>query len=231
MKIIILGPHNTGTNLLQKILENCRCSLIGKNLSPLIDNTIIWKHNFDFEHINNLLQHENNLVIFMYKNIFNWLFSMKKDSYEFDFKTIHGEATFNGLGNKELYNKPFFAPPKKIFKNIIEVYNIYYANYIDCLNKYKNIIFLDYAKIIDKTICFSYINNKLKSINLKIFDENNLLKILSEPSKNHGNSVKNSEVAYANYYSNQLLVKNFIMQRDFIKHFIRYDIISFYERH
>jgi hypothetical protein len=232
MNLIILGPMNSGTNLLKKILENSGCFLLDNSntqIFPVGDGSIIWKHNFDFQQIETLLQDPNNLVIFMYKNVFNWLFSMKKKSYEIEFKTIDGEAKFHGIWNGELYATNFIVPNKQTFTNIIQLYNIYYTNYRNCLMKYNNVIFLDYEKIIDKVNCFQYINNKLKKIQLRIISEDSLLKVLSQPSKEHGHSVKNSDEAYLNYSNNQILVKNFIYQRPQLYKFISNNIIFFYE--
>jgi hypothetical protein len=102
---------------------------------------------------------------------------------------------------------------------------------MNCLLKYNNVIFLDYAKIIDKNNSFQYINNKLKCLHLRILSQDKLLKVLLEPSKEHGHCVKNSDEAYENYINNQILVKSFIYKRPRLHRFIRNDIIYFYENH
>ena len=77
----------------------------------------------------------------MYKNVYNWLYSIKKAQY-----TLQGDKLCSTV---ELRGK--------IFPNAVELYNFYYINYISLLNKFNNIVFLDYHKLLKDN---SYFFNK-----------------------------------------------------------------------
>ena len=127
--IYVIGPFNSGTNLLDQVINNCNCI-------DLISNTKItytyfknypfcnYKHTLDFESITKFLDDPNNIVIIMYKNIYNWIYSIKKTHYGIKFDDANLYSSVNLWGKK--------------YKNIIEIYNYYYTNYLLLLNKYGN---------------------------------------------------------------------------------------------
>ena len=108
-KIQILGPFNTGTNLLSKIL---------KNIDQIIEihpegHTLFWKHTIRKEKIQQHIDSNNDtLFICLYKPLHNWLCSMLKASYALKWnKKLESKIhNFRGLN----------------FTNIVDVYNTYY---------------------------------------------------------------------------------------------------------
>ena len=110
-----------------------------------------------------------------------------------------------------------------------QLYNYYYSTYINLINKNKNVIFLDYYKIIDKETCFNYINSKLEKYNLYLESNNKLIETLNKSSKDHGNPVKNSDEALKSYLSNKLLVKKFIIRNTNINKDVNNQIIKYFE--
>lgn len=158
------------------------------------------------------LRNKDNLLIIMYKNVYNWLYSIKKANYEIKYTKLFLPV--------ELFNKKF--------SNMIELYNFYYINYMSILERYPNVIFLDYKKVIDTNTSYDYINQKLSKINLLIDSNDNFYKILMQPSKNHGNSVKDSQEAHATYFINNQLVYNFLQKYNF-KRSVQHTLIDYYE--
>ena len=85
-KIQILGPFNTGTNLLAKILK--------KNINQDIKihregHTLFWKHTIDRSKIDEYIEsNPDTLFICLYKPIQNWICSMKKASYLYNGKKL-----------------------------------------------------------------------------------------------------------------------------------------------
>jgi hypothetical protein len=85
--IKIVGPFNTGTNLLANIINSDNCvDLLSNSTCSLLrqtthDATNFDKHTVNISEIIQYLQNEKNLVIIMYKNVYNWLYSIKKAQY------------------------------------------------------------------------------------------------------------------------------------------------------
>jgi hypothetical protein len=214
-QIHIIGPYNTGTNLLHNIITNCDCKDLTTN-----DNVIIKsqhdpfdKHTININTIKTYLDNPNNLLIIMYKNIYNWLYSIKKACYSLQYTKLYLPA--------KLYDQNFL--------NVIEVYNYYYINYMSLLNTYNNVIFLDYEKIIDKFISYGYVNEKLKKINLYISLENEFNLQLMKPAKTHGNTVISTVQANNIFLHNQNMVKNFVNTNHNLMKSVKNILISFYE--
>ena len=219
-EIHIFGPVNTGTNLIIKIINNCKC--IDKTTQQILhagDQLKLWNNQTAIKHCTNInviqndINNSDTLAIIMYKNVYNWIYSLKKKSYE---------IKFNGLNKPVIFNK-------NIYKNAIQLYNYYYSTYINLINKNKNVIFLDYYKIIDKETCFNYINSKLEKYNLYLESNNKLIETLNKSSKDHGNPVKNSDEALKSYLSNKLLVKKFIIRNTNINKDVNNQIIKYFE--
>ena len=150
----VIGPYNTGTNLLFNIINNSECIDLIQNKSISIEHQHrpFGKHTLDIKIIENYLNNPDNLLIIMYKNVNNWLYSIKKAHYDIKYTKLYFPV--------ELDNKKF--------PNMIELYNFYYINYMSILEKYPNAIFLDYKMVINKSKSYDYINNKLSKINLFI---------------------------------------------------------------
>lgn len=190
--IQILGPYNSGTNLISKILNE---NLSNVNINPLkkLDPLIIWKHTIDKNKLFRVVQNnKNTLFICIYKPIFNWIHSIFKSSYEIK------------IENKNIKSSCQFIDKK--YNNLIEIYNEYYLNYIKLISNFDNVIYMNYYDFISKN-SKNYINSKLKKFKLKI-TKNNIQNILNNPGKNHGISVKSAEEALKNREINYQKIKN-----------------------
>lgn len=220
-EIFCIGPFNTGTNLLQKIILNADCVTINDNKQVSLRNkdTDPWIKNVNFKHcfLRNILDKfiytKNMGIIILYKNVYNWIYSIKKEPYEFKFNKIFDTVTVD----------------KYKFKNIIEIYNLYYTMYMDILEKNSNVIFLDYYKLINNDTCFEYLNQKLLPLGIRINNKEKLLQELNQPAKQHGKCIQNSKLALENYLSNQELVKQFVIKNTNMNCTISKKIIDYFE--
>ena len=212
----VIGPYNTGTNLLFNIINNSECIDLIQNKSISIEHQHrpFGKHTLDIKIIENYLNNPDNLLIIMYKNVNNWLYSIKKAHYDIKYTKLYFPV--------ELDNKKF--------PNMIELYNFYYINYMSLLEKYPNAIFLDYKMVINKSKSYDYINNKLSKINLFINLKNKFNETLMTPAKNHGTSVKNVIEAKESYSGIQDMVKKFLLKKPKFKRSIKPVLIDYYEK-
>ena len=131
----------------------------------------------------------------MYKNIFNWLYSIKKVSYELNVNKLTDKIHFLG----------------DTYKNTVDIYNTYYRNYIKLINNYSNVVWIDYIKLADPINGYSYLKNKLSPFKLNLINETKFIEILNKPSKQI--SVKNAKEAQTNYEPNKVMVKQFLIKK------------------
>lgn len=227
-KIQLLGPFNTGTNLLAKILKQN----IKQNIKLYMDGeTLFWKHTINKSLIEKyIILNTDTLFICLYKPIHNWICSMQKSSYNIKWdKTLTGKCNFTPqLQNGILYKGRILYKGQK-YNNIIEIYNEYYNMYIELINAHKRVIFVNYYDIIDKENVVKYISNKLSVYNLSIKSDHNIFSILDKPSKYHGKSVKSADEAINKRnkcYSN---INNCEQNKLIIKEYFNYEIREFFE--
>ena len=212
-KIQILGPFNTGTNLLSKILK--------KNVDQIIEihpegHTLFWKHTIRKDIIQEHIDSNNDtLFICLYKPLHYWLCSMLKESYCLNWNKKIESKILNFRGLK--------------FTNIIDVYNTYYNGYMELINNNDRVIFMDYYEIINDSTVEEYITNKLSPFNLSLRINNDILLILNKPAKGHGNSVESSEMAKEkkNYCYNK--INSCKKNRAIIKKYYNYEITKYFE--
>mgnify|MGYP001181118613 CR=1 FL=1 len=147
---------------------------------------------------------------------------MQKSSYNIKWnKTLTGKCIFT--------HKKFMKGIKLEFPNIIEIYNQYYNMYIELIQTYKRVIFMNYYDFIKKENVVKYITNKLFRYNLSIKSDNNIFSILSKPSKKHGKSVNSSNQALNKKNECFNKINNFEKNRLIIKKHFNYEIIDFFE--
>jgi hypothetical protein len=166
----VLGPFNTGTNLMYNILSNYE-----------FDNLdFMYKHEINSNIIEKEIQDDSKIFIIMYKPLYNWLYSIQKDPYDIKFIENRFEGRVRFCGNN--------------YKNVIELYNYYYKMYKN-FAQYDNVLILDYFKIIAPD-GFNYLKSKLQKLSIDYTDQNFFKNQMNTPSKSHGNSVKNSRHAF-----------------------------------
>jgi hypothetical protein len=212
-KVFVVGPFNTGTNLMAKILMECTDVENKDSIKNSGNDNICWKHALN---IDEFVQDPNAIVIVMYKNIYNWLYSIKKEKYEIKMTHIHMPV--------EIRDQKFL--------NIIDLYNSYYRMYMHHIVNNPNVIFVNYRGIIDKnkSSVYRYLRNKLQSVGIKMTaPTKKLVEVLNKPAKIHGGSVSASDEALAQWSKNQILFREFIHRRTTIGKFVSKDILRFFE--
>ena len=214
-QVHIIGPYNTGTNLLFNIINQTECIDVIENKSITIkhQHKPIGKHTLDIKTIENYLDNPDNLLIIMYKNVYNWLYSIQKSPYDIKYTKLYLPVKLDG----------------KKFPNMIELYNFYFINYMSILQRYPNAIFLDYNKVIDNANSYNYIQAKLSKIGLSMNSITKFNETLMKPSKEHGKSVKNVIEANNNYEYRQNVVKEFLQDKPLFHSSVKHIFIDFYE--
>lgn len=215
-KIIIFGAWNTGTNLISNILSNSNCVFLSNENKNVEFENAVWKHHPKYSVIEPIAKDPNRIVVIMYRNVYSWLNSMQKSSYELNFQSINSIAQ---IKTKDI---------DMTFRHILHVYNHYYSNYIKLFNNYSNIVFFDYQKIANEEIAFDYINFKLSKVNLTIKTKYKVIQQLIQPSKQHGKPVNNSFEALQKYKKTILQMKNEVKKYK-MEAFIDTNIIEFFE--
>ena len=212
-KIQILGPFNTGTNLLAKILKE---NIQQKIQIQYDGQTLCWKHTLDKSLIEEKIKlNPDTLFICLYKPLHNWICSMQKSSYNVKWnKTITGKCTF--LKNRH-------------YNNIVELYNIYYNMYIQLINDHKRVVFMNYYDIIVKENVVKYVTNKLSAFNLSIKGNHNIFNILNKPSKAHGRSVNSANDAINKADKCYNSINNCEKNKLIIKEWFNYEIKDYFE--
>jgi len=173
--IQVLGPYNSGTNLLVNMLAG--------NLNKEIKltdegSTIIWKHSINKRKIRSVIdKNPETIFIVVYKPVINWIKSMIKRQYMV-------------IWDKNVYSQCEFK--KRKFRNIINLYNSYYRMYRKFCRRFSNVIYVSYYDIIKKDTVLEYINGKLGKYDLKVENEEKFFGALERPSKkNSGKPVSN----------------------------------------
>jgi hypothetical protein len=222
-KITVIGAWNSGTNLIQNILANNECinTHTGNKIDIYPIHTPIWKHNPKMMLVNDIIQDKNNIVVIMYRNVYSWIHSMLKTSYEVKIRSLDGMVQIeNAKHGSNMY-----------FKNIIHLYNHYYINYKNFLENNNNVIFFDYNKIIDKDKAFDYINYKLSFLDIQLNSYEKMVEQLNKPAKDHGCCVKNCLEANAKLQiRKQSIINTLHNQYPKLTKFINNDIQHFYEK-
>lgn len=213
-KIQVMGPFNSGTNLVTDILMDNSIDMKDEKVETC-ENMLMWKHTLRTDFIANKIKIPTNLFIIMYKNVYNWLFSIQKNPYDITLNNgICGTAEMQGFK----------------YDNVIQLHNRYYNMYRSMLKDYpKQVVYLDYYKIIQENPT-EYINSKLEKIGVRIKDVKKIEKVLSEPSKNHGKDcVKNASDARWKYDRVQSMMKTYVSSNPRMRSMIRNDIMEWFE--
>ena len=227
-KIQILGPFNSGTNLLAKILNNAA----NEKLSLSCDgSTFFWKHSIYFKKIYNFIKNNPNvLFICMYRDIFQWIESTLKSNYD-----IKGLPTYKpgnkiiSISSKNSFLQLKLDKPCSIhgyyFKDLIHLHKFYLFNYLKLITRFKNVICISYSKLL-LTDRFNYLSKKLNKFNITL-NNLNLEKIFQKPAIGHGCSVKNIKQAKEKIEN----INNKFSEKDlkYIKKRINHKLIHFFK--
>lgn len=156
----LLGPFHSGTNLMARILSR-----------QFSSSQKVHKHTLSEIKID-----PDVIYIVMYKNVYNWMASIKKEPYEIRF-----------LGG-------FYDPiqyQNRYFDHLLALYHEYYQRYRVFLQTYPTqTICIDYYRLIQGMSGLTYLNHQLQTIGSPVLqDQAHFLRMLSTPSKRHGKSV------------------------------------------
>ena len=174
--IQVLGPYNSGTNLVNKILKT---HLISDHTPD--GNTHIWKHTFKQSVLEKVIEeHPNTLFVVCYRPMYSWIKSTECSPYKLIWdKRL--DTTVELLG--------------ETFPSIIHLYDHYYRMYQVLVDKYENVIPIEYFKICHINDSYEYMQLKFVPFSIGLPTKEELNTLLNEPSKIHGCSVKNSQQA------------------------------------
>lgn len=203
-KIQILGPFNSGTNLITKILLSFIKYVNIENIVKINKegHTLFWKHTL--HNLETYINNKDNIIyIICYRNAFSWFASIMKTNYEITFNTNEKNITSNIIFKKQKYD------------NLLCLWLNYYNNYKILFNNNSiKFLIINYEKIININNVKNYIQIFLTNLcmymnihNIEItinnyIQSNEFINVLYKSSKNHGSPVNNIDEAYFKYNSN-----------------------------
>lgn len=209
----VMGPFNTGTNLILRILEDHCVDETGSRLESS-ENMLFWKHTLRTDFIEKALESHQNRFIIIYKRVYNWVYSIYQNPYDISLQDgMLGGATMQGTS----------------YDNLIMLYNRYYNMYKGMIMDHPDrVVMLDYGKMIRDP---DYIVQRLQHINLFLTDQTIIEDVLSTPSKNHGvGCVQNAKEALEKYERVGSLMKGEIDNHP-ISASIHHDLVKWCEDH
>ena len=215
----VIGPFNSGNNLCKQILlrNTSGQEWISTNSQEL------WKHCCNKDKLEDIIKNnKDNLFVIMYKSLPFWIYSIKKMPYSiiWDKNNINSQCEMNIVQHSK--------NNRSIFENIAELHKEYYKIYMYLINKYDNVIFLNYHKLINRNNIYKYLSNKFDKYNIT-FNEN-IKYVLDRPSKVEGNPVRNSNEAILR--TNKIIerINNNSVEKNFILKNLDDKIIKFFEK-
>jgi hypothetical protein len=176
--IQIFGPFCSGTNLITKILKENVMETVNIHWEG---HTHIWKHTIRLSHLEGCVKKQKDtLFICVHKPLYEWVASIQKKPYDIKWnKNIKYPCSLRNMK----------------WNTIVHLYDNYYSNYKYLMENYKNVICVNYYKLLDNNSVKQYITNKIIPYSLTIKEKDNIYKILQRPAKRHGKSVKNAKEA------------------------------------
>jgi len=174
--INLLGPYNSGTNVVHNLLK-------GKLASKDEGSTRIWKHSMKKIMIENYTkEYRTTLFVICYRPLYSWLKSCQKTPY-----TIR----WDGKLDTEVKINEY------MYKNIIELYEHYYNMYQYLAARCPNVVVVEYYKICDEAISYEYLQGKLAPFGVSLPTKEEYSAILNRGAKTHGSTVGSATEAIA----------------------------------
>jgi hypothetical protein len=172
----LLGPYNTGTNLVNNLLKT---QLKSKDDG----STRIWKHSLKKIMIENYTkEYSDTLFVICYRPMYSWIKSIEA-------VPNHMQIQWDGALNTPIKINDY------TFNSIIDLYDTYYNNYQYLLQRCPNVIMVEYYKICDPAISYYYLKSKVAPFNVKLPSRSEYNAILNKQAKTHGPSVNNCQEA------------------------------------
>ena len=198
-QIYILGPFNSGTNLLASMLRD---NVIGARLVEE-DSKLYWKHTLNKHHLLFLQKNRRNILCIMHRPLLSWIAGVQKMPYDFVFLP-DGKVRFL----------------EQIFPNIVEVYRAYNSMYQDILQRADDkhpVVMIDYFKLLHPDNGFEYLNTQLKKAGMgcRLRSKNQFCMALLRPSKDHGSPVQNYQQALEKRDSDERKVMEWLSSKSY----------------
>uniref|UniRef100_A0A6C0K0M1 Uncharacterized protein n=1 Tax=viral metagenome TaxID=1070528 RepID=A0A6C0K0M1_9ZZZZ len=195
-RIYILGPFNSGTNLLASLLRN---NVIN---AQLVEGDSPWKHTLNKRDLLFLQKNRRNILCIMHRPLLSWIAGVQKMPYD---------LVFLPDGKVRFLNK--------VYPNIIKVYHAYDSMYQDILRKADNkhpTVIIDYFKLLHPENGFDYLNSQLKKAGVGCLrSKDQFCKALLRPSKNHGSPVQNYQQALEKRESDERKVMEWLSSNSY----------------
>lgn len=127
-KLQVLGPFNSGTNLLLDMFQNNCIDVNDCKVIDISSNILSWKHTLCIQFIRQKLKASpDHVIIVMYKNLYNWIYSVHRNPYDIRIDNgIYGKVA---LLNIEC-------------ENIVNLYNRYLTTYQHILKEFQNRLYV-----------------------------------------------------------------------------------------
>jgi hypothetical protein len=198
-----LGPYNSGTNLVNNILKT---QLLSDETPD--GNTHIWKHTFKQSILERVIEeHPTTLFVVCYRPMYSWIKSTERSTYKLNWdKRL--DTTIELLG--------------QTFPSISHLYDHYYRMYQVLIERYDNVIAVEYFKVCDPEYSYEYMERKLAPFSISLPTKKEFADLLNKPSKIHGHSVLTSQEAIENK-------RDLDGSKPPVQLSIRNDIVHFYE--
>tara|TARA_Y100000389_G_C17467336_1_gene526856 strand:+ start:4615 stop:5298 length:684 start_codon:yes stop_codon:yes gene_type:complete len=202
--ISVLGPQNSGTNLVSNIFSLQDKTAEDTDGQKRLDDEFtirnrLWKHEHETSKIQNILREPNRKLICVYRDVYTWIKSMKKTPYE---------TSWDGNLDSPVYNGKY--------KSILHLYKHLYKNYEILKKRFPNrVFFCSYYELIDNENGYNYYKSLCKKLGIDIKSRYKYDEILSKPSKTHGYSVLNSSESVKRIRNNPISKK----EKEYIDNF------------
>lgn len=204
--ISVLGPQNSGTNLVSNIFSLQDKTAEDTDGQKRFDDEFtirnrLWKHEHETSKIQNILREPNRKLICVYRDVYTWIKSMKKAPYE---------TSWDGNLDSPVYNGKY--------KSILHLYKHLYKNYEILKKRFPNrVFFCSYYELIDNKNGYNYYKSLCKKLGIDIKSRYKYDEILSKPSKRHGYSVLNSSESIKKIRNNPISKK----EKEYIDNFFK----------
>lgn len=195
-KVQILGPFNSGTNLLHQILDQAYKVEVGP-----IGSTIIWKHTImDAAKVGKLKKNrvegkvlgDDVLKIVMVRDPYFWLRSLGKKRYTLE-SFSRSPDNINDLIVSECKLR------SRRYANCVELWNAYYGNYLKHLSPFSSTLYIRYEQLIFEPERVIGVISKYLQLRPMYTQMSEIMKIMQPPSnsraKNYKDAVKYNATA------------------------------------
>ena len=174
-QIHILGPFNSGTNLLASLLQgNLRGARVGGGG--------VWKHTLDEDAVSLLQNNRRNIILMMHRPLASWIAGVQKTPYDLVF-LADGTVSFRN----------------RVYPSVVDLYHAYskmYTKILQRADEKHSAVLIDYFRLLHPEDGFNYLNAQLKKAGAGFLRcKGHYFKALMRPAKDHGSPVQDYQQA------------------------------------